>query len=113
MSADHADGGTAMREQVFLKVAFDFEYIADDHKKIFIKEDEVLMLIAKTNHDWWQVRLTRKPIKTSNDVYSRAQIRGAFSTDLPSFVTASSKQQESVFTHALALVKVGKSAVGH
>lgn len=37
-------------------MAFDYEYIAEDGKQIFMREGEVLMLINKTNHDWWQVR---------------------------------------------------------
>ncbi len=46
-----------MREQqVFVNVAFDFEYVAEDGKKVFMKENEVLLLINKTNRDWWQVR---------------------------------------------------------
>lgn len=42
--------------QTFVNVAFDFEYIAEDGKKVRMKENEVLLLISKTNHDWWQVR---------------------------------------------------------
>ena len=43
--------------QVFVRVVFDFEYVAEDGKKVFMKEGEVLLLISKTNQDWWQVRL--------------------------------------------------------
>ena len=43
--------------QVFVSVAYDFEYLAEDGKRVFMKESEILLLINKTNHDWWQVRL--------------------------------------------------------
>ena len=42
--------------QVFVSVAYDFEYLAEDGKRVFMKENELLLLINKTNHDWWQVR---------------------------------------------------------
>ena len=42
--------------QVFVSVAYDFEYLAEDGKRVFMKENEILLLINKTNHDWWQVR---------------------------------------------------------
>ena len=42
--------------QVFVSVAYDFEYLAEDGKRVFMKESEILLLINKTNHDWWQVR---------------------------------------------------------
>ena len=41
--------------QVFVSVAYDFEYLAEDGKRVFMKENEILLLINKTNHDWWQV----------------------------------------------------------
>ena len=41
--------------QVFVSVAYDFEYLAEDGKRVFMKESEILLLINKTNHDWWQV----------------------------------------------------------
>lgn len=41
--------------QVFVSVAYDFEYVAEDGKRVFMKENEILLLINKTNHDWWQV----------------------------------------------------------
>eukprot|EP00095_Tigriopus_kingsejongensis_P000335 maker-scaffold194_size270518-snap-gene-0.10 protein:Tk00335 transcript:maker-scaffold194_size270518-snap-gene-0.10-mRNA-1 annotation:"rho gtpase-activating protein 12" len=52
-----------MQDQKFVSVVFDFEYIAEDGKKVFMKENEVLLLINKTNHDWWQVirRTDRRP----------------------------------------------------
>lgn len=46
-----------MQDQKFVSVVFDFEYTAEDGKKVFMKEREVLLLINKTNNDWWQVRL--------------------------------------------------------
>ena len=42
-------------QQVFVSVAYDFEYLAEDGKRVFMKENEILLLINKTNHDWWQV----------------------------------------------------------
>ena len=48
----HGGGGAG---QIFVNVAFDFEYIAEDGKKVFMKENEILLLINKTNHDWWHV----------------------------------------------------------
>ena len=46
--------------QIFVNVAFDFEYIAEDGKKVFMKENEILLLINKTNHDWWHVSQFRR-----------------------------------------------------
>lgn len=43
--------------QVFVSVAYDFEYLAEDGKRVFMKENEILLLINKTNHDWWQVTI--------------------------------------------------------
>eukprot|EP00094_Tigriopus_californicus_P012417 TCALIF_12003-PA protein Name:"Similar to ARHGAP27 Rho GTPase-activating protein 27 (Homo sapiens)" AED:0.35 eAED:0.36 QI:0/0/0/0.33/1/1/9/0/1508 len=45
-----------MQDQKFVSVVFDFEYTAEDGKKVFMKEREVLLLINKTNNDWWQER---------------------------------------------------------
>ena len=46
----------SQQQQVFVCVSFDFEYIAEDGKKVQMKDGEILLLISKTNHDWWQVR---------------------------------------------------------
>ena len=42
-------------DQVFVQVSFDFDYISEDGKRVYMKENEILLLINKTNHDWWQV----------------------------------------------------------
>ena len=42
--------------QIFVQVSFDFDYISEDGKHVYMKENEILLLINKTNHDWWQVR---------------------------------------------------------
>ena len=39
-----------------MQVSFDFDYLGEDGKKVFMREGEVLLLISKTNKDWWQVR---------------------------------------------------------
>ena len=39
----------------FVVVSYDFEYSTDDGKRVWMKEGEVLLLLAKTNNDWWQV----------------------------------------------------------
>ncbi len=44
------------KQQVFVKVSFDFDYLGEDGKRVFMREGEVLLLISKTNKDWWQVR---------------------------------------------------------
>ena len=54
-SDQHHHGAGGPGGQVFVNVAFDFEYIAEDGKKVFMKENEILLLINKTNHDWWHV----------------------------------------------------------
>lgn len=38
-----------------VKVLYDFEYTTKDGKQVFIKQGEKLLLIRKTNDDWWQV----------------------------------------------------------
>ena len=47
-------------DQVFVQVSFDFDYISEDGKHVHMKENEILLLINKTNHDWWQVRNHKK-----------------------------------------------------
>lgn len=48
------NGGTA--DRVFVQVAYDFDYVAEDGSQVIMRENEILLLINKTNHDWWQVR---------------------------------------------------------
>uniref|UniRef100_T1JJK9 Rho GTPase-activating protein 15 n=1 Tax=Strigamia maritima TaxID=126957 RepID=T1JJK9_STRMM len=40
---------------VYVQVLYDFEYDADDGKRICMKEGEEFLLLNKTNTDWWQV----------------------------------------------------------
>ena len=42
---------------VFVVVSYDFEYITEEGKEVWMKEGEVLLLLSKTNNDWWQVIL--------------------------------------------------------
>ena len=46
-----ASGSMRLRgePQVFVSVAYDFEYLAEDGKRVFMKESEILLLINKTN----------------------------------------------------------------
>jgi len=48
---------------VFVVVSYDFEYITEEGKEVWMKEGEVLLLLSKTNNDWWQVirRGDRRP----------------------------------------------------
>ena len=41
---------------VFVMVNYDFEYITEEGKEIWMKEGEILLLLSKTNGDWWQVK---------------------------------------------------------
>lgn len=43
---------------VFVVVSYDFEYITEEGKEVWMKEGEVLLLLSKTNNDWWQVDVT-------------------------------------------------------
>ena len=45
-------------DRVFVQVAYDFDYVAEDGSQVVMRENEILLLINKTNHDWWQVRQT-------------------------------------------------------
>jgi len=46
----------------FVVVSYDFEYTSEEGKRVWMKEGEVLLLLAKTNNDWWQViRRDRRP----------------------------------------------------
>ena len=36
-------------------VSYDFEYTTEEGKRVWMKEGEVLLLLARTNNDWWQV----------------------------------------------------------
>lgn len=40
---------------VFVMVNYDFEYITEEGKQVWMKEGEILLLLSKTNGDWWQV----------------------------------------------------------
>ena len=42
---------------VFVMVNYDFEYITEEGKEVWMKEGEILLLLSKTNGDWWQVIL--------------------------------------------------------
>ena len=62
-------------KDAFVVVSYDFEYITEEGKEVnisshvfyvkkmkplfqvWMKEGEVLLLLSKTNGDWWQVRL--------------------------------------------------------
>jgi len=48
------DATTNNGQQVFLSVAYDFDYEGDG-KRVAMREGEILLLISKTNRDWWQV----------------------------------------------------------
>ena len=43
--------------EVFVIVNYDFEYITEDGKEVWMKEGEILLLLSRTNNDWWQVCL--------------------------------------------------------
>jgi hypothetical protein len=51
-----SNSNTMRVEQQFVSVIYDFEYISEDGNRVFMKEGEILLLINKTNHDWWQVK---------------------------------------------------------
>ena len=61
----HASGA----ERVFVQVAYDFDYVGEDGGQVVMRENEILLLINKTNHDWWQVRTSSVSNKKS-DYYS-------------------------------------------
>ena len=50
--------------EVFVIVNYDFEYITEDGKEVWMKEGEILLLLSRTNNDWWQVCLKR-----GHDIY--------------------------------------------
>ena len=45
------EGGT----DSLVVVSYDFEYTTEEGKRVWMKEGEVLLLLARTNNDWWQV----------------------------------------------------------
>ena len=48
--------GIKMKERdVFVMVNYDFEYVTEEGKEVWMKEGEILLLLSKTNGDWWQV----------------------------------------------------------
>lgn len=49
--------------EVFVVVSYDFEYHTEEGKEVWMKEGEILLLLTKTNNDWWQVirRGDRRP----------------------------------------------------
>lgn len=48
--------GIRMQERdIFVVVNYDFEYITEEGKEVWMKEGEILLLLSRTNNDWWQV----------------------------------------------------------
>ena len=60
---DPAMGIRNKDRDVFVMVNYDFEYITEEGKQIWMKEGEILLLLSKTNGDWWQVI----SVKTKSD----------------------------------------------
>ena len=56
MAMGHLGPASRASERVFVQVAYDFDYVAEDGSQVIMRENEILLLINKTNHDWWQVR---------------------------------------------------------
>ena len=52
---DSSMGIRVQDRDVFVMVNYDFEYITEEGKQIWMKEGEILLLLSKTNGDWWQV----------------------------------------------------------
>ena len=52
---DTSMGIRSQDRDVFVMVNYDFEYITEEGKQIWMKEGEILLLLSKTNGDWWQV----------------------------------------------------------
>ena len=42
-------------KDTFVVVSYDFEYITEEGKEVWMKEGEILLLLSRTNNDWWQV----------------------------------------------------------
>ena len=55
MAMGHLGPASRASERVFVQVAYDFDYVAEDGSQVIMRENEILLLINKTNHDWWQV----------------------------------------------------------
>ena len=51
-------GGGGGGRDCFVVVSYDFEYSTEEGKRVWMKEGAVLLLLAKTNNDWWQVGYT-------------------------------------------------------
>ena len=58
---------------VFVMVNYDFEYITEEGKEIWMKEGEILLLLSKTNGDWWQVISWYEIYSISNKKWSESQ----------------------------------------
>lgn len=41
--------------EVYVHVLYDFSYYTEDGKEVIIKAGEELLLVKKSNHNWWQV----------------------------------------------------------
>ena len=52
---DSSMGIRVQDRDVFVMVNYDFEYITEEGKQVWMKEGEILLLLSKTNGDWWQV----------------------------------------------------------
>ena len=51
-------------KDTFVVVSYDFEYITEEGKEVWMKEGEVLLLLSKTNGDWWQVGFHTVTVRT-------------------------------------------------
>ena len=54
---DETMGMRLQGREVFVVVSYDFEYVTEEGKEVWMKEGEVLLLLCKTNNDWWQVKI--------------------------------------------------------
>ena len=52
---DNIMGIRPQERDVFVMVNYDFEYITEEGKEVWMKEGEILLLLSRTNNDWWQV----------------------------------------------------------
>ena len=76
--------GIRMQErdrEVFVMVNYDFEYITEEGKEVWMKEGEILLLLSRTNNDWWQVCLKKhKCLNSSIQTFYWSRIKSGLAS---------------------------------
>lgn len=101
---------------VYVEVLYDFEYTSEDGKELKIKAGEELLLLKKSNENWWQVIRSsdRKAFYAPSSYLSVVGLKckeTSKSIDVNSNFTGDTKQTDSIKNAKPKLSQVFRRAV--